>query len=181
MIDRTFTVSPMAAGPPCCDPEPLIRVRDLSLTYGDETVLANVSLTINRGCVTALIGPSGCGKTSFLSSINRLTDMLPGCRVNGQIQIGDLDVHAPGVNVMALRRQVGMIFQRPNPFPLSVRGNIELPLREHGVKRSERAAMWASGRRSATVSMRQYRSSLAVSNSASVSRVPSPCARRFCF
>jgi phosphate transport system ATP-binding protein len=139
MIDRTFTVSPMAAGPPCCDPEPLIRVRDLSLTYGDETVLANVSLTINRGCVTALIGPSGCGKTSFLSSINRLTDMLPGCRVNGQIQIGDLDVHAPGVNVMALRRQVGMIFQRPNPFPLSVRGNIELPLREHGVKRSERA------------------------------------------
>jgi phosphate transport system ATP-binding protein len=139
MTDRTFTVSPMAAGPPCCEPEPLIRVRDLSLSYGTETVLDKVSLTINRGCVTALIGPSGCGKTSFLSSINRLTDMLPGCQIKGQIQIGDLDVHAPGVSVLALRRQVGMIFQRPNPFPLSIRGNIELPLREHGVRRAERA------------------------------------------
>lgn len=141
MSERIFTVSPMAAGPPCCEPEPLIRVRELSLAYGEKTVLEKVSLTINRGCVTALIGPSGCGKTSFLSSINRLTDMLPNCRVNGQVMIGDLDVHAPGVSVMALRRQVGMIFQRPNPFPLSIRGNIELPLREHGVRRADRAGI----------------------------------------
>ncbi len=118
----------------------------MSLAYGDQRVLDNVTLTINRGCITALIGPSGCGKTSFLSSLNRLTDMLPGCRVEGTIRIGDFDVRASQADVVQLRRRVGMIFQKPNPFPLSIRKNLELPLREHGVRsRAERASIieWA--------------------------------------
>ncbi len=128
-----FTVSLLQTGPPCCVPEPLIRVVGLSLSYGPKRILEDVSLTINRGCITALIGPSGCGKTSFLSSLNRLTDLIPSCRIEGRIQIGPLDVRSPLTDVMALRLQVGMIFQKPNPFPLSIRRNIELPLREQGV------------------------------------------------
>lgn len=127
------TLGPVEAGPPCCTPEPWINVQDLAVHYGPKQVLSDISLTINRGCVTALIGPSGCGKTSFLSSLNRLTDLIPGCRVEGQISIGSLDVRATK-DVTSLRRRVGMIFQKPNPFPLSIRKNIEMPLKEHGVR-----------------------------------------------
>ncbi|TWU25318.1 Phosphate import ATP-binding protein PstB 3 [Novipirellula galeiformis] len=133
-----FTLGPLDTGPPCCIPEPLIEVDDLAVHYGNARVLSGISLTINRGCVTALIGPSGCGKTSFLSSLNRMTDMIPGCRVEGNITIGGLDVQATK-DVISLRRRVGMIFQKPNPFPLSIRKNIEMPLKEHGFRqRSER-------------------------------------------
>lgn len=132
--ETAFTVGPVEAGPPCCEPHPLIRVAGLSLAYGSNRVLDDVTLSINRGRITALIGPSGCGKTSFLNSLNRLTDLLPGCRVNGGIQIGDLDVRSPKTNVIDLRRRVGMIFQKPNPFPLSIRNNLDLPLREHGIR-----------------------------------------------
>jgi phosphate transport system ATP-binding protein len=132
------TLGPIESGPPCCIPQPLIDVRDLGVYYGTKQVLADISLTINRGCVTALIGPSGCGKTSFLSSLNRLTDLIPGCRVEGQIAIGSLDVRATK-DVTSLRRSVGMIFQKPNPFPLSIRKNIDMPLKEHGMRdRNER-------------------------------------------
>jgi len=133
--DKTmaFTVGPVEVGPPCCVPEPLIHLNNVSLAYDGKRVLEEVSLSINRGCITALIGPSGCGKTSLLSSLNRLTDLLPGCQVDGGIRIGDLDVRSPNTNVVELRRSVGMIFQKPNPFPLSIRQNLELPLREHGV------------------------------------------------
>lgn len=134
-----FTIGPLDTGPPCCVPEAFIKVEDLSVYYGNNRVLAGISLTINRGCVTAMIGPSGCGKTSFLSSLNRLTDMTPGCRVEGNIMIGSLDVRATR-DVISLRRRVGMIFQKPNPFPFSIRKNIEMPLKEHGVRsRGERA------------------------------------------
>ncbi len=129
-----FTVSPLQAGPPCCVPEPLICVEGLSLDYGSKRVLEDVSLTINRGCITALIGPSGCGKTSFLSSLNRLTDLVPSCHIEGSIKIGPLDVRSSSTDVTALRLQVGMISQKPNPFPLSIRRNIELPLREQGMR-----------------------------------------------
>ncbi len=135
-----YTVGPMKAGPPCCVPEPWIQVEKLAVHYGPNRVLGDVSLTINRGCITALIGPSGSGKTSFLSCLNRLTDLIPGCRVEGRISIGPLDIRSASTDVIALRRSVGMIFQKPNPFPLSVRKNIELPLKEHGVRnRGERA------------------------------------------
>lgn len=120
--------------PPCSAPEPLIRVENLSLNYGSKRVLENVSLTINRGCITALIGPSGCGKTSFLSSLNRLTDLVPSCHIEGNIHVGPIDVRSSSTDVIALRLQVGLISQKPNPFPLSIRRNIELPLREQGMR-----------------------------------------------
>ncbi|KLU07594.1 Phosphate transport ATP-binding protein PstB [Rhodopirellula islandica] len=134
-----FTLSPVDTGPPCCLPQPLIEVDGLAVHYGNARVLSGISLTIHRGCVTALIGPSGCGKSSFLSSLNRMTDMIPGCRVEGKVALGALDVRATK-DLISLRRRVGMIFQKPNPFPLSIRKNIEMPLKEHGIRnRSERA------------------------------------------
>ncbi len=114
-------------------PEPMIQVDKLSIDYGDKRVLEDVTLSINKGCITALIGPSGCGKTSFLSSLNRLTDLIPRCHVEGNIQIGAVNTRSPLVDVRSLRLKVGMIFQKPNPFPLSIRRNIELPLREQGI------------------------------------------------
>ena len=129
-----YTLGTLERGSPCCEPEPLLCIRNLSVTYSQDTVLEGVSLDIYRGCITALIGPSGCGKTSLLSSLNRLTDMIPGAAVRGSIRLGGADVLDPTLDVMALRRRVGMIFQRPNPFPLSIRRNLELPLREHGVR-----------------------------------------------
>lgn len=133
--DNGYTLGPIQVGPACCDPQPLIQVENFSLRYGPKTALANVTLDIYRGCITALIGPSGCGKTSFLSSINRLTDLIPGCGVSGRICIDGGDIHDPARDVQALRRQIGMVFQKPTPFPLSIYRNIELPLHEHGVKR----------------------------------------------
>lgn len=138
---NAYTLGPLLAGPPCCVPEPLIRIENLSLRYNGNPALQDVSLDIYRGCITALIGPSGCGKTSFLSSLNRLTDLIPACEVRGRIRIGTQDIHDPSLDVQALRRQVGMIFQRPNPFPLSIRRNLEMPLKEHGVR--NRAALEA--------------------------------------
>lgn len=129
-----FTLAPLLSGPPCCTPETQLRVENLSLDYSGKPALRDVSLDIYRGCITALIGPSGCGKTSLLSSLNRLTDMIPGCRLDGRITIDGRDIRNPQLDVRALRRRVGMIFQRPNPFPLSVRRNLEMPLREHGLK-----------------------------------------------
>jgi phosphate transport system ATP-binding protein len=133
--NSTYTLGPIQAGPACCDPQPLIQVENFSLCYGAKTALDNITLDIYRGCITALIGPSGCGKTSFLSSINRLTDLIPGCRTAGSVRIGGKDIHGPDANVQALRRQIGMVFQKPTPFPLSIHRNIELPLQEHGIAR----------------------------------------------
>jgi len=111
-----------------------LRAEGVTLHYGDKSALESVSLPVVRGHITALIGPSGCGKTSFLNCLNRLTDLIPGCRVTGRIRIGELDVHHPSTDVLELRRRVGMIFQKPNPFPFSIRRNLEFPLREHGVR-----------------------------------------------
>ncbi len=120
--------------PPSASAPPFLRTDSLSVRYGDKTALAGVTLSAERGRITALIGPSGCGKTSFLNCLNRLTDLLPGCRVEGQVRVGELDVFAPKTDVLTLRRRVGMIFQKPNPFPFSIRRNLEFPLREHGVR-----------------------------------------------
>ncbi|MBA5604190.1 phosphate ABC transporter ATP-binding protein [Duganella sp. FT3S] len=129
-----YTVGCIEAGAACCVPAPLVQVAGLAVAYGAHAVLEDVTLDIYRGCITALIGPSGCGKTSFLSTLNRLTDLIPGARVRGNVRMDGLDLLAPEVDVMALRRRIGMIFQRPNPFPVSIQRNLELPLREHGVR-----------------------------------------------
>lgn len=117
--------------------EPLIQTENLTLQYGQKTAFADVTLGVNIGEILALVGPSGCGKTSFLSCLNRLTDMIPQCRVKGRIRIGTLEVLDGKTNAIALRRKVGMIFQKPNPFPLSIWKNLELPLREHGIRNRE--------------------------------------------
>jgi len=113
---------------------PFLRTEKLSLSYGSKPAFANVTLDIAPGAITALIGPSGCGKTSFLNCLNRLTDLIPLAKVSGRITLGSLDVLDPRTDVLALRRRIGMIFQKPNPFPLSIRKNLEFPLREHGVR-----------------------------------------------
>jgi len=130
-----FTLGPLESGSPCCASDPLIRVQALSVHYGRKPAFEDITLTINRGCITALIGPSGCGKTSFLNCLNRLTDLIAGCSVRGNIRIGEQDVRDPAIDVRALRQRVGMIFQKPNPFPLSIRKNFDLPLKEHGLRK----------------------------------------------
>jgi phosphate transport system ATP-binding protein len=131
----------------------LIDARNVSVFYGELEAVKSVSMAIPWGHVVALIGPSGCGKSTFLRSINRLNDLIPGCRVTGQIFIGQHDLYGPGVDLVALRRQVGLVFQKPNPFPKSIYENIAFGPRLQGVrKRSEldaiveeslrKAALW---------------------------------------
>ncbi len=117
----------------CCEPIPHIRAEDLSITYHKHMALRNVNLEINKGCITALVGPSGCGKSSFLMSINRLTDLIPDCQVSGRLHMNELDLMSSSTNLLHLRRQVGMIFQKPTVFPFSIKKNLEIPLREHGM------------------------------------------------
>ena len=143
MTDKPISLPllPVDAANPCCDPTPFLRAESLTLRYGNVPAFENVTLDIPKGCITALVGPSGCGKTSFLSAINRLTDLIPGAKVTGKLSVGGVDVLDPTIDVVSLRRRVGMIFQKPNPFPLSIRKNMELPLREHGMRdRHELAA-----------------------------------------
>jgi phosphate transport system ATP-binding protein len=118
-------------------PTPIIRAREVAVSYRGRTVLSNVSLAVAPRSITALIGPSGCGKTSFLNCLNRMTDLIPGCRVTGSIQVGRTEILDRATELIPLRRQVGMIFQRPNLFPLSIRQNLLLPVQEHGLARRE--------------------------------------------
>ena len=114
--------------------EPRIAVRGLTVHYGRRTALRGVDLDLEDGAVTALVGPSGCGKSTFLQTLDRLTDLISGCRVEGSIRLDGEEILDPGCDLLSLRRRVGMIFQKPNPFPLSIRRNFALPLREHGVR-----------------------------------------------
>ncbi len=127
----------LQSGLPHPESQPLIQTEQLSLHYGEKLVFVDVTLPIQAGCITALVGPSGCGKTSFLSCLNRLTDLIPRCRVSGRIRMGSLDVIDPKIDAIALRRRVGMIFQKPNPFPLSIWKNLALPMHEHGIRNRE--------------------------------------------
>ena len=121
----------------CCGISNLC-VADLSVHYRDFTAVRGITLNIPEGEITALVGPSGCGKTSFLHSLNRLTDLIPGCRVTGSIHLCDgTEISHPKADVLDLRRRVGIVFQRPNPFPQSIRRNFEIPLLEHGWKKRD--------------------------------------------
>ncbi|WP_228016526.1 phosphate ABC transporter ATP-binding protein [Leptolyngbya ectocarpi] len=106
----------------------------LCLSYGSKLTLDNITFSIPKGQITALIGPSGCGKTSFINCLNRLTDVIPNCHVSGKIYLDDLDILHHRTDPIALRRRVGMVLQKPNPFPFSIWRNIAFPLREHGLK-----------------------------------------------
>ncbi len=119
---------------PAADAAPALTLRDVTVAYHDRVVLRDVSLQLAVGRVTALLGPSGCGKSSLLQCCNRLSDLIDGCRVQGNIRVFGEDILAAACDLRRLRKRVGMIFQKANPFPLSIRRNIELPLIEHGVR-----------------------------------------------
>src|SRR5688572_2223259 len=119
--------------PSTAAPETLIEARNVSVFYGTNEAIKKVSLTMPRNRVVAMIGPSGCGKSTFLRSINRLNDLIPGCRVTGELTIAGHDIYAPGVDLVALRRQVGLVFQKPNPFPKSIYDNIAFGPRLQGI------------------------------------------------
>lgn len=112
-----------------------LTVEHLSVKYAKRQVLQDVSVDIRAKKITALIGPSGCGKSTFLSCLNRMIDLVPHSAVTGTVTLDGADIYGPAVVPLMLRRQIGMVFQRPNPFPMSIRKNIEMPLRELGMKR----------------------------------------------
>ena len=112
----------------------IIEVRDLDFFYGKFQALKGIGLDIEKNKITALIGPSGCGKTTFLRTLNRMAELIEGVRVTGRILIDGEDIYAPGIDLLQLRKKVGMVFQRPNPFPLSVFDNVVYGLRVHGFR-----------------------------------------------
>ena len=132
---------------------PRLVTRDFSLSYGARPALKKVSIAISPNSVTAIIGPSGCGKSTLLRSFNRMNDLIPGVRTEGTVEVSGVDIYAPGTDVVQLRRRVGMVFQRPNPFPKSIFENVAFGLRMLGMNdRGElavrvedvlrRAALW---------------------------------------
>ena len=110
-------------------------VKDMELYYGSFHALKNVNLNIASGEITAFIGPSGCGKSTFLKSLNRMNDLVEGCRITGDIRLMGENIYDRNMDVSVLRRRVGMVFQKPNPFPMSVYDNIAYGPRTHGVKK----------------------------------------------
>src|SRR5688572_29572103 len=114
--------------------EPIIELADLSLFYGQSKALKNISFTIREKIVTAFIGPSGCGKSTLLRCLNRMNDLIDGVRIEGEVKIHGHDIYARTVDVIELRKRVGMVFQRSNPFPKSIYENIAYALRLHGVR-----------------------------------------------
>ena len=130
-----------------------INIDHMDLWYTQFHAIKDVSLEIKKGEITAFIGPSGCGKSTVLKSLNRMNDLVPGCRITGKIEIGGQDIYAPGVNLPMLRKNVGMVFQKPNPFPKSVYDNIAYAPRIFGIRDKKtldgivesslrKAAMW---------------------------------------
>jgi phosphate transport system ATP-binding protein len=111
----------------------IIEVNNLSFFYGRFQALKNITLSIDKQKITALIGPSGCGKSTFLRSLNRMNDLIEDIHIKGQVLVGGTDIYQKKIDLLELRRKVGMVFQRPNPFPLSVFANVVYGLRVHGI------------------------------------------------
>jgi phosphate transport system ATP-binding protein len=130
-----------------------VVAKDFSIYYGAHAAVRNVDIAIQSGRVTAIIGPSGCGKSTFLRAINRMNDLIPACKTTGQLLLDETDINAPNVDVVRLRQRVGMVFQKPNPFPKSIFDNIAFGPRLMGIrnrgaleeiveKSLQRAALW---------------------------------------
>ena len=124
------------AGAPFID-DPRMTCRGVNVHYGDKQAIRNVSLDIGRKQVLAMIGPSGCGKSTFLRTLNRMNDTIDGCRVSGEIKLDGLDIYDKDMDVVPLRAEVGMVFQKPNPFPKSIFDNIAYGVRIHGLAGSK--------------------------------------------
>ena len=112
----------------------IMTVQGLDLWYGDHQALHDISMNIPEKSITALIGPSGCGKSTFLKTLNRMNDLIPGVKITGDVRYRDQDIFAAGTDVNELRREIGMVFQKPNPFPMSIYDNIAYGPRTHGIK-----------------------------------------------
>jgi len=111
----------------------IITVKDMCLWYGEHQALKNVNIEIPEKSITAFIGPSGCGKSTFLKSLNRMNDLIPGVKITGELRYEGADIYAKGVDVNNLRKEIGMVFQKPNPFPMSVYDNVAYGPRTHGI------------------------------------------------
>ena len=112
----------------------IIEARDLDLYYSDNHALKGVSIAIPQHQITALIGPSGCGKSTFLKTLNRMNDLVPGVRITGTIEYNGEDIYGRDVDVTRLRKQIGMVFQKANPFPMSIYDNVAYGPRTHGIR-----------------------------------------------
>ena len=130
------TVSSPIPSMPSAPVQPKIEVKGMNFYYGPRRVLEEIALNVQPNQVTALIGPSGCGKSTFLRSLNRMNDIVPGARVEGSVCIDGADIYAPSVDVVDLRRRVGMVFQKSNPFPKSIFDNVAYGLRINHLTRS---------------------------------------------
>ena len=114
-----------------------MSAKDLHLWYGEMEALKGVSLDMNKNSVTALIGPSGCGKSTFLKTLNRMNDLVEGCRIEGDVRLDGEDIFRKGIDLAELRKRVGMVFQKPNPFPMSIYDNIAYGPRVHGIRKKK--------------------------------------------
>lgn len=112
----------------------ILSVQDLSLWYGQSQALNHIQLSIAERSITALIGPSGCGKSTFLRTLNRMNDLIPNLHISGKVLYRSQDIFAPDQDVNLLRKEIGMVFQKPNPFPMSIYDNVAYGLRTHGVR-----------------------------------------------
>jgi phosphate transport system ATP-binding protein len=128
MVEAAHVISP---------PNARVRAEDLSFYYGDFQALKHINMSVIANNITALIGPSGCGKSTFLRCINRMNDLIPDTRMEGNLFLDNAEINSPHIDVVALRRKVGMVFQRPNPFPKSIYENVAFGPRIHGVKNRE--------------------------------------------
>ena len=168
-----------------------IDVENLNIYYGSFLAVQDVTMTIRAQTVTALIGPSGCGKSTFLRSINRMHEVIPGARVEGRLALDGRDLYGPGVDPVGVRRQIGMVFQRPNPFPtMSIYDNVVAGMRLNNKKAQEerprRAGRALAARRQplergeGPARPSPARASRAASSSGCASRGRSPCSRTCC-
>ena len=111
----------------------IITVKDMNLWYGDHQALHNINIEIPEKSITAFIGPSGCGKSTFLKTLNRMNDLIPSVKITGDIRYNDVDIFGKDVDVNSLRKEIGMVFQKPNPFPMSIYDNVAYGPRTHGI------------------------------------------------
>jgi phosphate transport system ATP-binding protein len=145
------TATPLADPAPAA-PRPVFALRDVTVSYGDLPAIRDVSMDIAPGEITALIGPSGCGKSTLLRCLNRMNDPIKGARIDGRIEFRGIDLYGRGINPVEVRRRIGMVFQKPNPFPQSIFDNVAFGPRVHGASGGEveavverslrRAALW---------------------------------------
>ena len=123
----------------------ILEIQDLCLWYGNTQALKNVSMEIPEKSITAFIGPSGCGKSTFLKTLNRMNDLIPGVKITGSVKYHNQDIYAPGVDATALRKEIGMVFQKPNPFPIVERSLRDAAIWDEVKDRLKKSALGLSG------------------------------------